>query len=438
MVRFTKEDLEKKYQEGFEAGKKEFEAKKSIKKKSISSEKCQKEKKRISVDLTCSVSDLCSSIELVNNAISLMPSHPILANILFVAESKFNKISLTGFDLNLGILIAFEAKNVKRDVSFTLPAKLFLDFLRKFPSSSLLSISHQNDSVVIDIERASYKFEVSQVTENYPQLPFVESGISLNIKSSSFLKAVNSTIFASSKDESKQLLTGVNFKFKQNHIESASTDGHRLAVNLIDNIENPISNEDDISITIPTSSLLEIEKLVGLGKSENSIKLFYDRGNQNCINDKGQVVFVLSNGIITTRTLNGIYPNYSQLIPDTFSNEFIFDRIDLINSIERLGVLANQQSNVIKFKFDPKNIKISVDVQDLATGFECFETASAGDDFEEFDIAFNFSYLHEGLKVIASKNVILKCNLPTTPAVLVPEDKFNSFTYLVMPVQLRA
>jgi len=138
----------------------------------------------------------------------------------------------------------------------------------------------------------------------------------LNIDPSSFLKALKSTIFASSNDDSKQLLTGVNFTFKTNYLESASTDGHRLAVALIgneehiENKENLSSNVDDLSVTIPTRSLREIEKLVSLRTSENSIKLFYD---------KGQVVFISSNQIITTRTLEGTYPNYSQLIPDSFS-----------------------------------------------------------------------------------------------------------------------
>ena len=108
-----------------------------------------------------------------------------------------------------------------------------------------------------------------------------------------------------------------------------------------------------------------------------------------------------------------------------------------------MGVLANQQSNVIEFKFDPKNItaKISVDVQDLVTGFEClnFKTVySQINDNVGFNIAFNVLYLLEGLKVISSENVLLKCNLPTTPAVLVPEDNLNSFIYLVMPVQVRS
>ena len=431
MIRYTKDDFDKKYQEGFEAGKKNFEAKKSNKKKSISSEKCQKEKKSISTYLICSVSDLYSSIELVNVAVSQRPSHPILANFLLTADYETNKISLTGYDLSLGIQTSFDAKKVKKSFAITLPANLLLNFLKNFSSSSLLSISYQDYSIVFEIEGASYKFKESQFADDYPNLPYVKSGISFNVQPSSFLKAINSTIFESSKDKYKQLLTGVNFTFKQNFIESASTDGHRLAVVLVDNIENSTLNEDDFSITIPTSSLVEIEKLVSLGKSENSIKLFYD---------KDHVVFIFSDQIITTRTLEGQYPNYFQLIPDTFSNEFIFDRIDLIQSLERLGVLANEQNNVIQFKFDQKNIKakISVDVHDLVTGFECLNFRTAFPFDEGFDIAFNVSYLLEGLKVNASKNVILKCNRPTTPAVLVPEDKINSFTYLVMPVLVRS
>ena len=128
-------------------------------------------------------------------------------------------------------------------------------------------------------------------SDEYPNLPFVETGTSLNIDPSSFLKALKSTIFASSNDDSKQLLTGVNFTFNLKYLESAATDGHRLAVVLVDKKENFdekedfASNEENLSVTIPTRSLREIEKLIGLRSSENSIKLFYD---------KGQLVFISS------------------------------------------------------------------------------------------------------------------------------------------------
>ena len=243
------------------------------------------------------------------------------------------------------------------------------------------------------------------------------------------------TIFSSSNDESKQLLTGVNFKFKKSILESAATDGHRLAVilnndqdlNLEDNSDDLKDSDFNLSVTIPTRSLREIEKLVSLRSSENSIKLFYD---------KGQVVFISSSQIITTRTLEGTYPNYSQLIPDTFSKILNFNTKKLIDALERIAVLADQQSSVVKIKLDDTDLaSISADAQDIGNANESIPVSYSG---ENFDIAFNVRYLLEGLKVIASENVLLKCNISTTPAVFVPEDNFNSFTYLVMPVQVRS
>ena len=195
----------------------------------------------------------------------------------------------------------------------------------------------------------------------------------------------------------------------------------------IENKDQSLLNEPDLSVTIPTRSLREIEKLVSLRSSEKLIKLFYD---------KGQVVFISSNQIITTRTLEGIYPNYSQLIPDTFSKIFNFNTKRLIDALERIAVLADQQSNVVKIKLDNSDSAlISADAQDIGNANESIPVSYSG---ENFDIAFNVRYLLEGLKVISSENVLLKCNLSTTPAVFVPEDNLNSFTYLVMPVQVRS
>jgi len=288
------------------------------------------------------------------------------------------------------------------------------------------------NNILIKSDRGSFNLK-GIPSDEYPNLPFVESGTSLNIDPSSFLKALKSTIFASSNDDSKQLLTGVNFTFKPNYLESASTDGHRLAVALIGNEEhiehkeNLSSNDGNLSVTIPTRSLREIEKLVSLRSSENSIKLFYD---------KGQVVFISSNQIITTRTLEGTYPNYSQLIPDSFSKILNFNTKKLIDSLERIAVLADQQSSVVKIKLDDTDLaSISADAQDIGNAKESIPVSYSG---ENFDIAFNVRYLLEGLKVITSENVLLKCNIATTPAVFVPEDNLNSFTYLVMPVQVRS
>ena len=142
------------------------------------------------------------------------------------------------------------------------------------------SIDQDSDNISIKSDRGSFNLK-GIPSDDYPKLPFVESGTSLDIDPSSFLKALKLTIFASSTDESKQLLTGVNFSFKNNYLESASTDGHRLAVVLTgnedENKESTFSNEENLSVTIPTRSLREIEKLLSLRSSEKSIKLFYDK-----------------------------------------------------------------------------------------------------------------------------------------------------------------
>ena len=385
------------------------------------------------MEIICNQNEFNNAIQLVSKAVASRPTHPILANLLLIADQGTNKISLTGFDLNLGIQTSFEA-TVKKSGAITIPAKLLSEIVNKLPSETPVSLDVDDDSdnILIKSDRGSFNLK-GIPSDDYPNLPFVESGTSLNIDPSSFLKALKLTIFASSNDDSKQLLTGVNFTFKQKYLESAATDGHRLAVVLIDNEENfdeneiTLPNENNLSVTIPTRSLREIEKLVGLNTSENSIKLFYD---------KGQVVFISSNQIITTRTLEGSYPNYSQLVPDTFSKLLTFNTKKLIESLERIAVLADQQSSVVKIKLDDNDIAfISADAQDIGSANESLPVIYDG---EKFDIAFNVRYLLEGLKVISSQNVKLKCNLPTTPAVIVPEDNINAFTYLVMPVQVRS
>ncbi|WP_413682402.1 DNA polymerase III subunit beta [Prochlorococcus sp. MIT 9321] len=388
------------------------------------------------MEIICNQNELNNAIQLVSKAVASRPTHPILANILLTADQGTNKISLTGFDLNLGIQTSFDG-TVKNSGAITIPSKLLSKIVNKLPNETPvnLEVDQNSENILIKSDRGSFNLK-GIPSDDYPNLPFVESGTSLNIDPISFLKALKSTIFASSNDDSKQLLTGVNFTFKQNYLESASTDGHRLAVALIGNEEylkniqnkdNLTSDENDLSVTIPTRSLREIEKLVTLRNSENLLKFFYD---------KGQVVFISTNQLITTRTLEGNYPNYSQLIPDTFSKILNFNTKRLIEALERIAVLADQQSSVVKFKLDNTDLaSISADAQDIGNANESIPVSYSGDDFE---IAFNVRYLLEGLKVITSENVILKCNLATTPAVFVPEDNLNSFTYLVMPVQVRS
>mgnify|MGYP001403830135 FL=1 len=383
--------------------------------------------------LSCSQSDLNTALQLVSRAISNRPTHPVLANVLLAADEVTGKLRLTGFDLSLGIQTSISA-SIDESGAITLPAKLFGEIVSKLSNDSPLVLTSDEVSQQVELTSKSGTYQVrGMLSDDFPDLPLVESSTSLKLNPLLLSNAIKSTLFASSTDDAKQLLTGVNLTFDGYGIESAATDGHRLAVLNLKNILsqtkdiNNFSEFDKFSVTLPSKSLREVEKFLSACDISQPINFFID---------KGQVVFISLDEIITIRALEGSYPNYSQLLPDTFSNILEFDKKEFIASLERIAVLADQHNNVIKISTDSsaKIIKISTDAQDIGTGFESLPVSFKG---ESFQIAFNVRYLLDGLKVIDSNLIRLSCNGPTTPAVFSPINSDVNFIYLVMPIQIR-
>ncbi len=383
--------------------------------------------------LNCSQSELNTALQLVSRAVSNRPTHPVLANVLLAADEVTGKLRLTGFDLSLGIQTSISA-SIENSGAITLPAKLFGEIVSKLSNDSPLILTSDDDNQQVELTSKSGTYQVNgMLADDFPELPLVESGTSLKLNPLSLSSAIKSTLFASSTDDAKQLLTGVNLTFDGYGIESAATDGHRLAVLNLSNIlsqskDNDIStNVDKFSITLPSKSLREVDKFLSTCDISQPINFFID---------KGQVVFISVDEIITIRALEGSYPNYSQLLPDSFSNVLEFDRKEFIASLERIAVIADQHNNVIKIttSTSEKLIKISTDAQDIGMGSESLPVSFKG---ESFQIAFNVRYLLDGLKVIDSNMIKLSCNAPTTPAVFSPVNSDVNFIYLVMPIQIR-
>ncbi len=383
--------------------------------------------------VNCSQADLNTALQLVSRAVSNRPTHPVLANVLLAADEVTGKLRLTGFDLSLGIQTSISA-SIEKSGAITLPAKLFGEIVSKLSNDSPLVLTSDESSQQVELTSKSGTYQVrGMLADDFPDLPLVESGTSLKLNPLLLSNAIRSTLFASSTDDAKQLLTGVNLTFDGYGIESAATDGHRLAVLNLNNIlseSRDLNNTSEInkfSITLPSKSLREVEKFLSACDISQPINFFID---------KGQVVFISVDEIITIRALEGSYPNYSQLLPENFSNVLEFDRKEFIASLERVAVLADQHNNVIKITTDSsaKLIKISTDAQDIGTGYESLPVTFKG---ESFQIAFNVRYLLDGLKVLDSNIIKLSCNAPTTPAVFSPVNSDINFTYLVMPIQIR-
>ncbi len=390
--------------------------------------------------VVCSQSELNAALQLVSRAVATRPTHPVLANVLLTADAGTGRLSLTGFDLNLGIQTSLSA-TVDASGAITLPARLLGEIVSRLSSDSPITLATEESGEQVQLTSLSGNYQMRGMpADDYPDLPMVESGKSLKLQATGLVEALKGTLFASSADEAKQLLTGVHLQFNQRSLEAAATDGHRLAVLQVndalqvdpavdlDSSANADEDSADLAVTLPARSLREVERLMTGWRSEEPVSLFCDRG---------QVVFLAADQMVTSRTLEGTYPNYRQLIPDGFSRSLGLDRRGLIAALERIAVLADQHNNVVKFSSEPDQglVQISADAQDVGSGSESLPASLSGDAMQ---IAFNVRYLLDGLKAMASERVVLHCNAPTTPAVLKPEQETDGFTYLVMPVQIRS
>ena len=394
--------------------------------------------------LVCSQAELSASLQLVSRAVNARPTHPVLANVLLTADAATGRLSLTGFDLSLGIQTSLQAE-VEESGAITLPARLFADIVSRLADDSPLTLHGAESGEEVELTSRSGSYQIRGLpAEDFPDLPLAQSGTPIRLDAEDLVRGLRATLFASSADEAKQLLTGVHLRLDPTGLECAATDGHRLAVLRLPreagqggdggpdatpsepSADSP--GEAPFAVTVPARSLRELERLLTARPGNEPLSLYCDRG---------QVVVLRADQVLTSRSLEGTYPSYRQLIPESFQRRILIDRRAFIAALERVAVLADPHNNVIKISCEPdqERVVIRADAQDLGRGSESLAATISG---EEIQIAFNVRYLLEGLKAMASDQVALQCNAPTTPAVLEPIEDEGRFTYLVMPVQIRA
>ena len=378
---------------------------------------------------TCTQHDLNVNLTLVSRAVPARPTHPVLANIKIEATCNPGLIRLTGFDLSLGIQTSFAAE-VSEEGTLTLPAKLLNDIVAKLPTGEITLDDEAGENLVA-ITSASGKYQVRGMSaEEFPELPSIEDGETNQLSASDFIDGLKGSLVACSQDETKQILTGVYMKVNASCLEFAATDGHRLGIVEVYPAETEAGTEavtgKGFEVTVPAKALRELDKMLGSRQDGAKLELQLEQG---------QVVFAWGDQKLTTRTLEGRYPDYRLLIPSKFQRQVTLDRKQLLSALERIAVLADQ-TNLVKFSIDSstQSIALSVEAQDRGSGRESLVAQISG---ENLDIAFNVKYLMDGLKTIPTQDLTINLNGPLEPVILTPLGGLK-MTYLVMPVQLRS
>lgn len=379
--------------------------------------------------LVCTQNSLSTHLSLVSRAVATRPTHPVLANVLLIADREAQQIRLSAFDLSLGIQTSFPAQ-VEVSGKLTLPAKLLTDIVSRLPEGDLIlddGADAETDTTLVTLTCAAGRYQVRGMgVEDFPELPVVEAGEVIQLPIEALVEGLRGSLFSASTDETKQVLTGVHLTMQPDGLEFAATDGHRLAVvRTISESETPAETERELDVTIPAKALQELSKMLDRQMGDTVAVHF----------DQSQVVFDWTDQRLTSRLLEGQYPNYRQLIPRQFSRQLTIDRRLLLNALERIAVLADQKNNIVKLTLTSatQELALSVDAQDVGSGREAIAAQISGEDLE---VAFNVRYLMEGLKVLNTSEVQLQLTTATSPAILTPLGG-TKMTYLVMPVQVR-
>ncbi|NCJ06468.1 DNA polymerase III subunit beta [Synechococcales cyanobacterium C] len=369
--------------------------------------------------LVCRQDELSTKLSLLSRVVPANPTHPVLANVLLVAEG--HSLALSVFDLNLGMQVSIPAE-IETPGTLTLPARFLNEIVSRLPNSDI-TLEAEETSVTLHCGSGRYQMQGLSADE-FPELPTLSDVEPLALSVELVLQGLQSTLFSASTDESKQILTGLHLKGADTGLEFAATDGHRLAIAQFpeSQLENPLS------VTIPAKALRELERMLSRSPAEVV-----------CRFDTAQVAFEMTTEQgqerVLCRLLEGQYPNYGQLMPNTFSRQITLDRQQFLSGVERIAVLSARKNNIIRMKIDPEQqqLDLSAEAPEFGSGEESLCAQISGDPLE---IAFNVKYLSEGLKAMDSQDIQIQLNAETTPAVLSPLSGRKS-TYLIMPIQIR-
>lgn len=374
------------------------------------------------MEIVINKEDFSNGIKIVEKVTSQKAIQPILSNILIETVSS-DRVRFCATDLNLAINYKTTAQ-VASEGSITLSARKISEIVSRL-SSTEITLKTQDDTDNIKIKSGKTEFDL--IGLNASEFPKVlEDEEDANTKTivlnkNEFSKAIKQVIFATSQQETQAVLTGVCFNIENNTLELAATDGNRLT-RVRREIETPVS--ELINFIVPSKTLSEVQRISSIVEDENiTLKI-----------EKSKILFQFENLAFQSRLIEGIYPKYQQLIPAESERKIIIDRAELINSIERVSVMVNDRTNVVKFNFTQGQLEIMADTPDAGRSKDYIDIDYS---FDDMLTAFNYKYVLDGLKNMDTKNVEIEISDVLAASIFKPQEENNNYICLIMPVKVQ-
>ncbi|HEX6701743.1 MAG TPA: DNA polymerase III subunit beta [Gaiellaceae bacterium] len=361
--------------------------------------------------LTCSRDELVQRLGVVARAVSTRTAVQILAGVLLRAEGDELHLAATDMELSLRTSLAAEVEGTGAVV---VPGRLLVDLARLLPEQEV-QIEHRAEEGVVRITcgAASYRLNTYNA-EDFPRLPELGSLDTFLVDREALLDTVARVARSASRDESRPVLTGILARFEGGKIVMAATDSYRLSVK-----ETALEGKaPELEAIIPARALGELARIAQTGEE-------LELGVH-----ENQVVFAVDGVWLTTRRIDGQFPNYKQLLPEQFEHELALPRSELLDVVRRTSVMA-QRNSPLRLRFSDGELTVSAQTQDIGEAQETLPVAYTGDPLE---IGFNAEFLRDGIESIDADELRLNLISPLRPAVMKGEG--DDFSYLIMPIRL--
>ncbi len=360
--------------------------------------------------VTCDRDQLVAKLATVSRVVSSRGSVQVLSGVLLRPDGDRLELAATDMELSLRTTLVAE---VEGDSAVVVPGKLLVDLARLLPATEV-TIEYRPDEGVVHISSGSYSSKLNVfAAEDFPRLPVIEPSRHA-IATPSLLETVERVARSASKDESRPVLTGIQVRFEGKKLFMAATDSYRLSFK-----ETELETEGpELEAIIPARALAELSRIaagtetVELGVNENT------------------VVFGTGDTWLTTRRIDGQFPDVSRLLPESFEIEVDLPRAELRDVVRRAAVMALRNAP-LRLRFAEGELTISAQSQDVGETHESLPAAYTG---EPLEIGFNAEFLAEGVESVRGDTVRMKLINPLRAGLITSAD--DSFWYLIMPIRL--
>jgi len=360
--------------------------------------------------LTIDRKDLENLLKKVISATEKKSALPILSN--FLLEATENKLTVQGTDLEVHVSASTIA-DVEEEGKVCVNAKKLTDISRLLPSTEV-NITTDDNKLKIKSGKTKYSLPIFPIDEFPPLYPFPEN-ISFTVDGDNLLKAINKTIYATSKEESRFALQGVLFKSNGNQIDVVATDGHRLALYKIEK-----TGEGDIDIILPQKALNELKKLTT------------DFEDIEVASTDQYTFFRTKEWMLMTRVLEGAFPDYTQVIPSEFSIEIKVDKKGFMEAVKRVSAIIEGEPKPLKLSLRKGVLELKTFSQEFGEAVDELEIEYEGDDFT---IGFNAKYVLDAINVIDEEEIYIKFTNPEAQTLFTPVENEN-YIAIVMPMEI--